>query len=363
MSSNSIGHIFRLTSFGESHGKLMGGVIDGCPAGIKIDIGLIQYELSRRKASHPIFESSRNESDEFEFVSGLFEGITTGTPLAYIINNKNHISSDYEAIKDIYRPSHADYTYQEKYGIRDYRGGGRASARESVIRIVAGSIAKQILSKYNINIIAFVSQIGIHSLKEIPLNVEKETIEQSPVRCPDIELSKLILHYLLEIKNNGDTVGGVVNCVIQNIPIGIGSPIYGKLQAELAYALFSINAVKGFEYGAGFNSANMKGSEMNDEFIITQKTKSKHISTKTNFSGGIQGGISNGEDIYFRLAFKPAPSIGLAQNTVDKYGNQSVLNIKGRHDICFVPRAVPVVEAMTAIVLLDQFMLNKTVKM
>lgn len=357
---NSFGTIFRLTSFGESHGKSIGGVIDGCPAGILLDMRFIQNELERRKPGQSLLTTQRKEDDEVEFMSGIFEGKTTGAPIGFIIRNNDQHSSDYENLKDIYRPSHADYTYQQKYGIRDHRGGGRSSARETAVRVVAGAIAKQILKQSGISVLAYTSQIGSVSLNESFSPIDPKQIESTPVRCPDPEKAKEMIAIIEDVKKSGDTIGGIISCFCTGVPVGLGEPVFGKLQAALGNAMLSINAVKGFEYGMGFESAMRRGSEVNDLFF---KKEDGSAGTKTNFSGGIQGGISNGETIYFRVAFKPTATLLQPQETVDNKGNACVLEVKGRHDPCVVPRAVPVVEAMAAITILDYYLLSiKTIR-
>lgn len=351
MAGNSFGTLFRLTTFGESHGDALGGIIDGCPPNIELDLEAIQLEMQRRKPGQSSIVTQRKEADEVQFLSGIFEGKTTGTPIGFIIPNTNQKSDDYSHIKDNYRPSHADYVYQQKYGIRDYRGGGRSSARETASRVVAGAIAKQMLS--GIKITAYVSAVG-HVKMETPYqNLNFETIEQNPVRCPDIEVAIEMENYIKEVRKQGDTVGGIVSCVIQNVPLGLGEPVFDKLHADLGKAMLSINAVKGFEFGSGFEGAILKGSEHND-------LHNNDGTTKTNHSGGIQGGISNGMDIYFRVAFKPVATIMQTQNTLNSSGDITESQGKGRHDPCVVPRAVPIVEAMAAMVLADFYLLNKT---
>ena len=347
--SNTFGKQFRLTSFGESHGVALGGIIDGCPTGIELSIEKIQHELDRRKPGQHSFSTSRNEGDKVEILSGIFEGKTTGMPIGFIIRNSDHRPEDYDHLKDLYRPSHADYTWYKKYGIRDHRGGGRSSAREHVSRVVGGAIARQVLEASGIEIIAYTSQIGSLILDKGYAAIDLNTVENSPVRCPDEGLTEKMLAFLDEVKSDRDTVGGVVSCVIKNVPIGLGEPVFNRLQAQLAFAMMNINAVKGFEYGEGFAAAQMRGSEHNDEFI----NDNGKIRTRTNHSGGIQGGISNGEDIFFRVAFKPVATILKEQNTVDISGVEISMKAKGRHDVCVVPRAVPVVEAMAAMTILD----------
>ena len=357
MSANTFGTIFRLTSFGESHGKAIGGIIDGCPAGLDLDREFIQNELSRRKPGQSGLSgtTSRNEDDKVEFLSGVFENKTTGSPIGFIIWNKDYKSSDYNHLKNTYRPSHADFTYQQKYGIRDYRGGGRASARETAVRVVAGAIAKIMLKGMGIKFTAFVSQIGNIKLEKEYKTLDFKQIEKSPVRCPNEKVSGQMSALIEKLQKEGDTLGGTIQCVIENVPMGLGEPVFDKLHADLAKAMLSINAVKGFEYGSGFGAAEMKGSEHNDVFEDREGT----IVTKTNWSGGIQGGISNGQDIYFNVAFKPVATLMRDQETVNNRGDSIVLKAKGRHDVCIVPRAVPIVEAMAALVLADFWLRNK----
>lgn len=351
MAGNSFGTLFRITTFGESHGEALGGIIDGCPPGISIDFDAIQIEMSRRKPGQSAIVTQRKESDEVQFLSGIFEGKTTGTPIGFIIPNTNQKSDDYSHIKDQYRPSHADYVYEKKYGIRDYRGGGRSSARETASRVVAGAVAKQMLSEIKIN--AYVSSVGPIFLKKSYQELDFSNTENNPVRCPDSETAVIMEDYIRDIRKQGDTVGGIVTCVIENVPLGLGEPVFDKLHAELGKAMLSINAVKGFEFGSGFDGSQMKGSEHNDLF-------NANGSTRTNLSGGIQGGISNGMDIYFRVAFKPVATIMQKQESLDNTGSITEMTGKGRHDPCVVPRAVPIVEAMAAIVLADFYLINKT---
>lgn len=353
MAGNSFGNIFKLTTFGESHGAAIGGVIDGCPAGVNIDFDAIRKEMQRRKPGQSAIVTQRKEEDEVKFLSGIFEGKTTGTPIGFVIENTDHKTKDYRHIKDVYRPSHADYTYDKKYGIRDYRGGGRSSARETACRVVAGAIAKQILPQIKIN--AFVSSVGEIFIDKPYQDLDFDKIEDNPVRCPDSKTAEKMEAFIREVRKQGDTVGGTITCVIQNVPIGLGAPVFDKLHAELGKAMLSINAVKGFEYGSGFCGTKMKGSEHNDVF-------NPDGSTKTNLSGGIQGGISNGMDIYFRVAFKPVATIMQKQQTIDKDGNAVEMQGKGRHDPCVVPRAIPIVEAMAALVLADYWLMDKTSK-
>ncbi|MCX6230944.1 MAG: chorismate synthase [Bacteroidetes bacterium] len=345
MAGNTFGKLFSLTSFGESHGAAIGGVIDGCPSNFELDFNQIQMELNRRRPGQSVYTTQRNEADEVEFLSGIFNGKTTGAPIAFIIKNIDQHSADYDQLSTAFRPSHADFTYHAKYGNYDYRGGGRASARETIARVVAGSIAKQILSKENIYFQAYVQQIG-RVKAEKHSNYTTEKIESSPVRCPDEDASKKMMLLIEEITEKGDTLGGIIYCSIKGCPAGLGEPVFGKLQAELAKAMLSINAAKAFEYGSGFAGVELLGSEHND--ILNPD-----FSTKTNHSGGIQGGISNGEEIYFRVAFKPIASLMQNQQTVNKEGHSVTLEGKGRHDVCVVPRAVPIVEAMAALVIID----------
>lgn len=354
MAGNSFGSAFRLTTFGESHGPAIGGVIDGCPAGLKLDLNAIQQELDRRKPGQSAIVTQRKEADRVEFYSGIFEGETTGTPLGFVIHNQNQKSADYSHIKDSYRPSHADYVYDQKYGLRDYRGGGRSSARETASRVVAGAVARQFLKPLSIQ--AYVSQVGELELQKPYQELDLSLSENNPVRCPDPKMAGEMEAYIREVRKEGDTVGGVVSCVVQNVPVGLGEPVFDKLHAQLGKAMLSINAVKGFEYGSGFKGVRMKGSQHNDAF-------NPDGSTKTNHSGGVQGGISNGMDIYFRVAFKPVATLIQSYETIDKEGNSVQAQGKGRHDPCVVPRAVPIVEAMAALVLADFSLLNRTVKL
>tara|TARA_R110000796_G_scaffold88850_4_gene191901 strand:+ start:58405 stop:59469 length:1065 start_codon:yes stop_codon:yes gene_type:complete len=354
MAGNTFGSLFKLSTFGESHGVAIGGVLDGCPAGITLNFEEIQKELDRRKPGQSAIVTQRKEPDTVEFYSGIFEGKTTGTPIGFAIHNTNQKSHDYTHIKDSYRPSHADYVYDQKYGFRDYRGGGRSSARETASRVVAGAIAKQFLSTIKIN--AFVSQVGNLKLDKNYTELDFSLIESNPVRCPDIATAAKMEDYIKEVRKEGDTIGGIITCVIQNVPIGLGEPVFDKLHAELGKAMLSINAVKGFEYGSGFEGVTMKGSQHNDQYKADG-------TTKTNHSGGIQGGISNGMDIYFNVAFKPVATVIQPYETIDKEGNIIKTQGKGRHDPCVVPRAVPIVEAMAAIVLADFTLLNRTIKL
>ena len=349
---NTIGRIFRLTSFGESHGGAIGGIIDGCPAGLKIDPDFVQSELDRRKPGQSHITTQRNEGDKVEFLSGIFEGQTMGTPIGFMIRNQDHHSDDYNNLKDVYRPSHADYTYQQKYGIRDHRGGGRSSARETASRVVAGAIAKLALKKQGIEITAYTSQVGHIGINKTYESIDLSLIETNAVRCPDTETAEKMIAYIKQLKEDGDSIGGIISCVIQGVPVGLGEPIFDKLQTRLAQAMLSINATHGFDYGRGFEGVSLKGSEMNDSFI---KVGDK-VSTKTNNSGGVQGGISNGQDIYFRVLFKPVATIAKKQETLDIHSNEVELEAKGRHDPCVLPRAVPIVEAMAALTLIDLYL-------
>lgn len=351
---NSFGNIFRLTSFGESHGPAIGGVIDGCPANIEMDLDFIQSELNRRRPGQSRITTPRNEADEVKFLSGIYEGKTTGTPIGFVIWNENQHSSDYDAMKDLYRPSHADYTYQMKYGIRDPRGGGRASARETIARCVAGAVAKLALKKKGISVVAYTSQVGDIKLEGSYKDYDLSLIEQNMVRCPDPEKAAEMEELIKSVRSKGDTIGGVITGVIKGVPVGLGEPVFGKLHAALGEAMLSINAVKGFEYGEGFESAFHRGSELNDSFFNDNGL----IQTRTNHSGGIQGGISNGQDIFFRVAFKPVATILMEQETVDREGNDVVFKARGRHDPCVLPRAVPIVESMAAMTILDNYLLE-----
>lgn len=355
MYNNTFGNIFRLTSFGESHGKAIGGVIDGFPAGITIDMEFIQKELNRRRPGQSAITTARKEADEVEFLSGIYEGVSTGCPIGFAVWNTNQHSNDYDNMKDVYRPSHADYTYTQKYGIRDHRGGGRSSARETIARVVAGALAKLALRQLGISITAFTSQVGPFKLDKDYTAYDLTSIENSPVRCPDQDLARQMADYIFRIKGEGDTIGGVISCVIKGCPVGLGQPIFGKLHAALGNAMLSINAVKGFEYGQGFSNMELKGSQQNDIFY----NNNGEIGFRSNRSGGIQGGISNGQDIYFRVAFKPVATVLMEQPTVDIQGNETILKARGRHDPCVLPRAVPIVEAMAAMTLLDYYLLDK----
>ena len=353
MSGNKFGSLFQLTTFGESHGEAIGGIIEGCPSGIALDMKAIQLDLNRRKPGQSAIVTQRKEPDEVKFLSGIFEGKTTGVPIGFAIFNTNQKSRDYDHIKDQYRPSHADKVYDEKYGFRDYRGGGRSSARETASRVVAGAIAKQFLR--NIKFTAYVSSVGKINLDKPYQELDFSYIEKNPVRCADPEKAAVMESYIKQIRKEGDTVGGIITCVIQNVPVGLGEPVFNKLHAELGRAMLSINAVKGFEYGSGFQGSKTKGSLHNDLYNADG-------TTQTNRSGGIQGGIANGMDIYFNVAFKPVATIMQSQRTINKKGETVDMQGKGRHDPCVVPRAVPIVEAMAALVLADFTLLNRTIK-
>jgi len=350
MAGNSFGTLYKITTFGESHGDALGGIIDGCPAGITLDFDAIQHEMTRRKPGQSAIVTQRKEDDEVQFLSGIFEGKTTGTSIGFIIPNTNQKSDDYSDIKNTYRPSHADYVYEKKYGLRDYRGGGRSSARETASRVVAGAVAKQLLPNIKIN--AFVSSVGTIFLDKPYQELDFSKTESNPVRCPDETTAAKMEELIRDIRKQGDTVGGTITCVLQNVPLGLGEPVFDKLHADLGKAMLSINAVKGFEYGSGFCGAQMKGSDHNDLY-------NPDGTTKTNLSGGIQGGISNGMDIYFRVAFKPVATLIQKQEVLDNQGNIIELQGKGRHDPCVLPRAVPIVEAMAALVLADFYLINK----
>lgn len=356
---NTFGNLFRLTTFGESHGKAVGGIVDGFPAGIDIDLEFIQNELARRRPGQSRITTDRKEPDEVELLSGVFEGKSTGTPIAFEVRNTNQHSKDYDNMRQLFRPSHADFTYYNKYGVRDHRGGGRSSARITIARCVGGALAKLALQQLGISITAYTSQVGDIKLEKDYHLYDLDTIEDNPVRCPDQAKAKQMEELIAGVKAQGDTVGGIITCVIKGCPVGLGEPEFGKLHAALGGAMLSINAVKGFEYGEGFDCATAKGSELNDVFI----NQNGKISTSTNHSGGIQGGISNGQDIYFRVAFKPVATLLMKQNTVTIEGIPTELNARGRHDPCVLPRAVPIVEAMAAMVILDNYLLNMTTKL
>lgn len=356
---NTYGNIFTLTTFGESHGEAIGGVVDGMPAGIDIDMDFIQAELNRRRPGQSAITTSRNEPDKVEFLSGVFEGKTTGCPIGFMVKNTNQHSNDYDNMRNLFRPSHADYTYTNKYGERDHRGGGRSSARITISRCVAGALAKLALQQLGISICAYTSQVGGIKLERDYRKYDLTKTETNAVRCPDVEKAAEMEQLISEVKAKGDTIGGIITCVIKGCPAGLGEPEFGKLHAALGSAMLSINAVKGFEYGEGFDGVNALGSEQND--VFTNETGS--ISTRTNHSGGIQGGISNGEDIYFRVAFKPVATLLMQQDTIDKDGNATTLTARGRHDPCVLPRAVPIVEAMAAMTILDYYLMSRTVRL
>ncbi|MDD4631296.1 MAG: chorismate synthase [Proteiniphilum sp.] len=352
---NTFGTIYRLTSFGESHGAAVGGVIDGCPPGLEIDIDFIQAELDRRRPGQSRITTPRKESDKVELLSGIFEGKTTGAPIGFIVRNENQQSSDYDNLREVFRPSHADFTYQQKYGIRDHRGGGRSSARETIARIVGGAVARLWLRQYRIDITAYTSQVGGIALENDYRKYDLSRTEENMVRCPDPDVADKMIGLINEVRYQGDTIGGIITCVIKGTPVGLGEPVFGKLHAALGAAMLGINAVKGFEYGMGFDVTG-RGSEVNDSFYDDQG----RISTRTNNSGGIQAGISNGQDIYFRVAFKPVSTILTEQQSVDIHGKDTTLKARGRHDPCVLPRAVPIVEAMAAMTIMDYFLLART---
>ena len=352
---NTFGTLFTLTSFGESHGTAIGGVVDGMPAGIAVDIDFVRSEMQRRRPGQSAVTTGRKEPDEVEFLSGIFEGRTTGAPIGFIIRNTNQHSGDYDNLREVLRPSHADYTYWRKYGVRDHRGGGRSSARETAVRCVAGALAKLALRELGITIQAYTSQVGHIALENDYTKYDLSLTESNIVRCPDMEKAREMEELILKVKGEGDTIGGIVTCVITGCPVGLGEPVFGKLHAALGNAMLSINACKGFDYGRGFDGIGERGSEQNDQFVNTENG----ISTATNRSGGIQGGISNGQPIYFRTAFKPVATQLGEQTTLDIHGNEQTLQAKGRHDPCVVPRAVPIVEAMAAITVLDHYLQYK----
>lgn len=356
--SNSYGTLFKISTFGESHGPAIGVVIDGCPAGLAIDEAFIQSEMDRRKPGQSKITTQRKEDDTFKILSGVFEGRSTGTPLAIVIDNQDQRSKDYSQIQNTFRPSHADYTYEAKYGHRDYRGGGRSSARETAARVAAGAIAKLLLRTFGVEVNAYVSQVGdIKAGHYTTLDLSQT--ENNIVRCPDQAIAEKMIALIDEVRLSRDTIGGIVTCVVKNTPIGLGEPVFDKLHAELGKAMLSINAVKGFEYGSGFEGITLRGSQHNDEFY----KEGDRIRTRSNHSGGIQGGISNGEDIYFNVAFKPVATIMQDQQSVDKEGNEATVSGKGRHDPCVVPRAVPIVEAMAALVLADFYLRSRSNKL
>src|SRR5574344_58473 len=356
---NVWGHIFTLTTFGESHGVGIGGVVDGMPAGITIDVDFIQQELNRRRPGQSRLTTSRQEGDQVEILSGVFEGKSTGCPIGFLVHNNNQRSGDYENVRHTFRPSHADYTYTEKYGFRDYCGGGRSSARETISRCVGGAMAKLALKQLGIEVTAYTSQVGHIAVERSYQDLDFREIEMNPVRCADPMKGKEMEQLILDVKKEGDTIGGIITCVVRGCPVGLGEPAFSKLHAELGLAMLGINAVKGFDYGAGFEGVGQRGSEQNDSFY----NDNGRINTRTNHSGGIQGGISNGQDIYFRVLFKPVATQLRQQATVDDQGQEMMLEMKGRHDPCVLPRAVPVVEAMAAMTVLDHYLMNKTVKL
>jgi len=356
---NSFGNIFKLTTYGESHGAGIGGIIDGCPAGLRIDIEKVQNELNRRKPGQSRITTQRDESDTVEFLSGIFEGQTTGAPIGFFVKNKDQHSTDYDSLKDIFRPSHADYTYLQKYGVRDHRGGGRSSARETIARVVGGAVAKQLLEHAHISIQAFVNSVGDISLDKPYQELDLSKTEDTIVRCPDSETADKMIARIEEAGRNHDTVGGTIMCIIQGVPAGWGSPVFNKLHADLGFAMLGINAVKGFEYGSGFEGTKLSGSEHNDVFINEEGV----VKTITNHSGGIQGGISNGQDIFFKVAFKPIATLLKEQKTIDIELKETIINPKGRHDPCVLPRAVPIVESMAALVLADHYFMSRLSKL
>lgn len=356
---NTFGNIFTLTTFGESHGMAVGGIVDGMPAGIDIDLAFVQSELDRRRPGQSELTTSRKEADRVELLSGVFEGKSTGAPIGFIVHNTNQHSQDYENMRSLFRPSHADYTYYNKYGVRDYRGGGRASARVTISRCVAGALAKLALNPLGIDIKAYTSQVGNIETDRDYRRYDLDEAERNAIRCPDPEKAVEMEQLIKEVKGCGDTIGGVITCVIRGCPPGVGEPEFGKLHAALGAAMLSINAVKGFEYGEGFAGVTQRGSEQNDVFV----NRNGHITTLTNHSGGVQGGISNGQDIYFRVAFKPVATVLMERQTVDVDGNAVRFTARGRHDPCVLPRAVPVVEAMAAMTMLDYMLLNKTARL
>ncbi|MGM9802029.1 MAG: chorismate synthase [Candidatus Limisoma sp.] len=356
---NEFGIIYRLTSFGESHGAAVGGVVDGMPAGVAIDVDEVQLQLNRRRPGQSAIVTQRNEKDRVRFLSGIFEGVTTGTPIGFVVENEDHHSNDYSNIRDVFRPSHADYTYTSKYGIRDYRGGGRSSARETIARVVAGALAMQALSQIGVTVTAYTSQVGNIALDNDYRHYDLSAIESNDVRCPDADAAARMHELIRQVQSEGDTIGGTVTCVVKGVPVGLGEPVFDKLHARLAYAMMSINAAKGFDYGMGFDGVGNRGSQMNDAFTCTDG----RISTVTNRSGGIQGGIANGEDIYFRVAFKPVATLLRDVETIDKDGRPTTLHARGRHDPCVLPRAVPIVEAMAAMTIFDMYLLNRSARM
>ena len=359
MAGNTFGELFKVTTFGESHGKAIGVVIDGCPANMGLDLAAIQHELDRRKPGQSTITTQRKESDTFQLLSGVYEGKTLGSPMAFIINNEDQKPEDYSHLQTAYRPSHADYTYDAKYGIRDHRGGGRASARETAARVIAGAVAKQLLNLYGVHICAYVSAVGKLKLEKDYKQLDLSTTDDNMVRCPDTATADKMIELIQDTRAKGDTIGGTVTCVIKGTPVGLGEPVFDKLHADLAKAMLSINAVHGFEYGSGFEGTTKYGSENNDIFTVADGK----VSTLTNHSGGIQGGISNSMDIYFNVGFKPVATIMQTQDTVDAEGNATEIKGKGRHDPCVVPRAVPIVEAMAALVLADHLLRSRVAKL
>lgn len=381
---NTFGHIFRLTTFGESHGAAIGGVIDGMPAGVAIDYDLLQHELRRRRPGQSALTTARKEADEVEILSGVFEGVSTGCPIGFIVRNADQHSADYDNLRNVFRPSHADYTYQQKYGIRDHRGGGRSSARETISRVVGGAFARMILRHYGISVTAWTQQVGPIALCKPYTSLRLDSIDDNDVRCPDADTAARMAELILDVKRQGDTIGGVIECVVQGCPPGLGAPAFDKLQAQLAAAMLSINAAKGFEYGEGFAGVTQRGSEQNDLFLPAEHSTSDNhctcsdnyntcsndapaeycptLRTATNHSGGIQGGISNGQDIRFRVAFKPVATLLTEQATVDIHGQAAVVKARGRHDPCVLPRAVPIVEAMAAMTIADAILQQRTTR-
>lgn len=359
MAGSTFGNIFKISTFGESHGVGLGVVIDGCPAGLTIDNDFIQSEMRRRKPGQSKIVTQRQEEDEVKILSGIFEGKTTGTPIGIVIYNEDQKSKDYDHIANSYRPSHADYTFDAKYGFRDYRGGGRSSARETAARVAAGAVAKLLLANFGIKCYAYVSQVGSIVLEKSYTNLDLDKIDDNIVRCPDEGMAEKMIDLIKSVKKDGDTIGGVITGVIKGVPAGLGEPVFDKLHADLAKAMMSINACKGFEYGSGFSGVTQRGSIHNDTFLL----KDNKVQTNTNFSGGVQGGISNGMDIYFRVAFKPVATIMHDQESIDKFGNSTLVSGKGRHDPCVLPRAVPIVEAMAALVIADHLLRQKTAKL
>ena len=351
---NTLGQIFRLTTFGESHGPAIGGVMDGFPAGIPIDLAFVQQQLDRRRPGQSALTTARRESDRVEILSGLFNGVTTGTPIGFIVRNSDQHSADYDNLRDVFRPSHADYTYQMKYGVRDHRGGGRSSARETVSRVVAGAFAMLALRHVGVRITAYTSQVGPLVLTGDYRQYDFSEIERNPVRCPEPKMADRMAELIRQVKAEGDTIGGVITCIVEGCPVGLGEPVFGKLHADLGAAMLSINAAKGFEYGEGFAGAAGRGSEQNDVFLPGDDAA--HPRLASNHSGGIQGGISNGQDIVMRIAFKPVATLLRPQTTIDRHGQPAMLQARGRHDPCVLPRAVPIVEAMAAITILDHYL-------